>query len=113
MTNRDEGKSNPSPDVAIEDELLADGNGVEDAEELEMLRSFENGEWKPVPNHEAELERYREMARVARATGNYGPVPYDVPYPWSKKGKSKEQLPVDGADGDDPSNNDPSISQEA
>ncbi len=35
-----------------------------DREERELLRSYELGEWKPVANFEAEMERYREYARA-------------------------------------------------
>ena len=45
-----------------------DDDGVEDDEELDMLRSLERGEWKPVANHEAELERYRTIAHTTIAT---------------------------------------------
>lgn len=33
-----------------------------DAEERELLRSLDNGEWKPVDNHEAERKRYAAYA---------------------------------------------------
>lgn len=34
-----------------------------DAEEKELLRSLDAGEWKLVDNHDAEVERYRSYAR--------------------------------------------------
>lgn len=34
-----------------------------DAEERELLRSLDAGEWKPVPNQEAERKRYQAYAR--------------------------------------------------
>jgi predicted DNA binding CopG/RHH family protein len=34
-----------------------------DAEEKELLRSLDAGEWKRVDNHAAEVERYRSYAR--------------------------------------------------
>ena len=52
-----------------------------DEYEREIEASFARGEWRPVVNHEAELKRYREMARIALETGNYGPVPKGVPCP--------------------------------
>ena len=36
-----------------------------DREESEILESYELGEWKPVDDLEAEMERYREYARAA------------------------------------------------
>ena len=45
-----------------------DDDGVEDAEELDLLRSFERGEWRLAPNQEAERERAREIARNTMAT---------------------------------------------
>lgn len=33
-----------------------------DAEERELLRSLDRGEWKPVANHAAELKRYQAYA---------------------------------------------------
>ncbi len=35
-----------------------------DRAEKELLRSYDLGEWKPVVDLEAEIERYREYARV-------------------------------------------------
>ena len=35
-----------------------------DREEREILESYELGEWRPVEDLEAEMERYREYARV-------------------------------------------------
>ncbi len=35
-----------------------------DPEEQDLLGSFEAGEWKPVPGREAELKRYRDIARA-------------------------------------------------
>ena len=35
-----------------------------DKEEKELLDSFEQNEWKPVANQEAEAKRYREYARA-------------------------------------------------
>ena len=52
-----------------------------DEYERELADSYARGEWQLVDNHEAELERYRELARIARATGNYGPVPDGVTCP--------------------------------
>lgn len=52
-----------------------------DEYEREIAESYARGEWRPVANHEAELQRYRELARIALATGNYGPVPDGVPCP--------------------------------
>ncbi|MYC34598.1 MAG: hypothetical protein F4X64_15655 [Chloroflexi bacterium] len=45
-----------------------DDDGVEDEEELDMLRSLERGEWRSVPNLEEEMERARQMARNTMAT---------------------------------------------
>ncbi len=45
-----------------------DDDGVEDEEELDMLRSFERGEWRLAPDQEAERERAREIARNTMAT---------------------------------------------
>ncbi len=45
-----------------------DDHGVEDAEELEMLREAERGEWRSVPNLEEEMERARATARATMAT---------------------------------------------
>ena len=49
--------------------------------ERELEASIARGEWKQVDSHEAELNRYQEMARIARATGNCGPVTDDIPLP--------------------------------
>jgi predicted DNA binding CopG/RHH family protein len=38
-------------------------NGL-DKEELEILESFERGEWHPVPDRENELERHRQYAEA-------------------------------------------------
>lgn len=38
-----------------------------DAEELELLRSLDAGEWKPVANQEAERKRYQAYARYTLA----------------------------------------------
>ena len=46
--------------------------------ERELETSGARGEWKQVDNHEAELNRYQEMASIARATGNCGPIPDGV-----------------------------------
>ncbi len=35
-----------------------------DPEEQDLLESFEAGEWEPVPGREAELKRYRDIARA-------------------------------------------------
>ena len=35
-----------------------------DAEETELRESYERGEWKSVPNVEAEIKRYQEGARA-------------------------------------------------
>ena len=35
-----------------------------DSEEREILESYEKGEWKPIEDLEAEMERYREYARA-------------------------------------------------
>ncbi len=35
-----------------------------DREEREILESYERGEWKPIEDLEAEMERYREYARA-------------------------------------------------
>ena len=35
-----------------------------DREERDILESYEKGEWKPVEDLEAEMERYREYARA-------------------------------------------------
>ena len=35
-----------------------------DKEELELEKSVEDGEWKPVRNRAAEVERYQEYARA-------------------------------------------------
>ncbi len=74
-----------------------------DEEEREMLESFERGEWRSVPNLDAELKRYQKMFRAARITENYGPVPYDVPYPWSKAARAKcgDGVIAAGGAGDD------------
>ena len=45
-----------------------DDDGVEDEEELDMLRSLERGEWRPVPNQEEVMERARAAARNTMAT---------------------------------------------
>ena len=45
-----------------------DGDGVEDAEELEMLRDSERGEWRSVSNLAEEMERARAIARATMAT---------------------------------------------
>ena len=45
-----------------------DDDGVENDEELDMLRSFERGEWCPVPNPEEVMERARAAARATIAT---------------------------------------------
>ena len=45
-----------------------DDDGVEDEEELDMLRSLERGEWCPVPNQEEVMERARAAARNTMAT---------------------------------------------
>lgn len=45
-----------------------DDDGVEDEEELDMLRSFERGEWRPAANHEAALESARAIARATMRT---------------------------------------------
>ena len=50
-----------------------DDDGVEDAEELDMLRSFERGEWRPVPNHE-ELGEWRPVPNHEEL-GEWRPVP--------------------------------------
>jgi len=34
-----------------------------DKEEREIIESFERGEWKPVKNREAEIERHRQYAK--------------------------------------------------
>jgi predicted DNA binding CopG/RHH family protein len=34
------------------------------AEEQEIVNSFENGEWQPVADREAEANRYRQIARA-------------------------------------------------
>ena len=49
--------------------------------------------------------RYKTLFRSARAQGNYGPVDYDVPYPWSKKNRPEESPPPlagGGVTGDNP-----------
>jgi predicted DNA binding CopG/RHH family protein len=38
-----------------------------DAEEAELLRSFEAGEWQPVPQMEQEITRYAAYARATLA----------------------------------------------
>ena len=38
-----------------------------DAEEAELLRSFEAGEWQPVPQMEQEIARYAAYARATLA----------------------------------------------
>ena len=65
----------PDPDEPwpFEDDL--------DEYEREIAESYARGEWRPVANHEAELKRYQELARIALETGNYGPVPDGVPCP--------------------------------
>ena len=45
-----------------------DDDGVEDEEELDMLRSLERGEWRSVPNLADEMERARQIARNTIAT---------------------------------------------
>ena len=45
-----------------------DDDGVEDAEELEMLRDSERGEWRSVPNLAEETARARAIARATMAT---------------------------------------------
>jgi len=32
-------------------------------EEKELLESYNNGEWKKIPDHEKELKKYRELAQ--------------------------------------------------
>ena len=49
--------------------------------ERELEASVARGEWQQVDNHEAEMNRYQEMARTARATGNCDPIPDGVPPP--------------------------------
>ena len=82
-----------------------DDDGVEDEEELDMLRSFERGEWIPVPDFAEHKKRIEEDLRIARLAGRIGPVPYDLPYPWSKRGVAKNAVPPlagDAASGDNP-----------
>ena len=77
---------NPAPDLY-------------DEEEWEMLAAFEQGEWNPVPNEEAELARHQELFRAVRAAGNYGPVDHDAPYPWSKRADAENaSQPLAGND---------------
>ena len=75
-----------------------DDDGVEDEEELDMLRSFERGEWIPVTDFVEHKKRIEEDLRIARLAGRIGPVPYDVPYPWSKKSGSQVPTPPAGDD---------------
>lgn len=79
-----------------------DDDGVEDAEELDMLRSSERGEWRSVPNFPEYKKRLEENLRIARLAGKVGPVDYDKPYPWSKKNSQAPSLPLagDGVSGD-------------
>lgn len=73
-----------------------DDDGVEDAEELDMLRSSERGEWRSVPNFPEYKKRLEENLRIARLAGKIGPVDYDKPYPWSKKSQSAKSPPLAG-----------------
>ena len=75
-----------------------------DEEELEMLESFERGEWYPVPDGETESKRHQKLFRSARASGDYGPVDHDVEYPWSRRNHPKKpaHLAGDGDSGDNP-----------
>ena len=84
-----------------------DEDGVEDEEELDMLRSFERGKWVPTSEDEAVLKRHMELFREARKTGNYGPVDYDKPYPWSKTNHQGKSAHLAGNDvtGDNPPEN--------
>ncbi len=47
-----------------------DDDGVEDEEELDMLRSLERGDWRSVPDLAEEIERARQMARNTMAGWN-------------------------------------------
>ena len=38
--------------------------GTVDNEERDLLRSYDLGEWQPVANRDAEIERYRRYARA-------------------------------------------------
>ena len=82
---------NPDPDLYEE-------------EEWEMLQSFEQDESRPAHEEEVDLKGYQKLFRTARAEGSYGPVPYDVPYPWSKKNRPAKSPPLagDAVTGDNP-----------
>ena len=68
--NRDPAHPVPGSEWPFPDDL--------DDYERELEASIARGEWKQVDNHEAELNRYQEMARIARTTGNCGPIPDGV-----------------------------------
>ena len=62
--------------------------------EASSARRMETGR-----QHEAELNRYQEMARTARATGNCGPIPDGVPPPtewpdYNIVGRKADNAPV-------------------
>ena len=71
-----------------------------DAEEWEMLESFENGEWQQEPHPEARLEYWREVFRKALRHGTIGPVDYDVPYPWASKAGAADDGATPGSEPD-------------
>ena len=68
--NRDTAHPVPDNEWPFPDDL--------DDYERELEASIARGEWQQVDNHEAELNRYQEMARIARATGKCGPAPDEV-----------------------------------
>lgn len=87
---------------------FSDDDGVEDEEELGMLRSFERGEWRSVPNFPEHKKHIEESLRIARLSGKVGPVDCDAPYPWSKKNRLEESqhLAGDAVTGDNPAHGD-------
>ena len=65
-----------------------------DAEEWEMLLSFENADQLPEPDREPRQTHWSEASVSARRPGYVGPVPYDIPYPWSKTSRTTPGAPA-------------------
>ena len=85
-----------------------DDDGVEDEEELDMLRSLERGEWHPVANHEAAIEYAREIACATMASWSKERLA-EVERRWANKtvksngaGKAPPPLAGDGVNSDNP-----------